>query len=73
MYIILIKFESLFVCVYVSDYSSYTFEVRTTNDISKSFLDPEECFIRIYYEIGAILCAPLPNYGTHPFLNFFIY
>ena len=63
VYKILIKFESVCVCVfvYVLLNYSYTFEVKITNDTSKDFLGPGECFRRIYFEIGAILWAPLPN------------
>ena len=46
IYIILIKFESLSVCLSVCVLlnSSYTFDVRITNDTSKDSLDPRECF-----------------------------
>ena len=51
IYIILIKFESLSVClsVCVLRNSSYTFKVRITDDTSKDFFDPRECFRRIYF------------------------
>ena len=45
MHIILIKFESLCVCMFVCvlGNSSYSVEIRITNDSPKDFLELEEC------------------------------
>ena len=50
---------------------SYTFKAGVINDTSKDLLGRKECNESIYFQNGATLRAPLPNYGTPLFLYFF--